>query len=354
MKPGYYKYDDLIFEYEPFYVGKGKGNRFLYHLNKVKNNCKFKKSYKFDIIQEILYNGYEPIILKMKELLSEDDSLSLEKDTIVKIGRIDMKSGPLANRNDGGKKPQDNYHHSNESKIKISNGGKNRLPDNRYTLISPYDELYSNVKLGEFCKLHKLDYQKIRKSSNIGKILPIAEKYKKLSKLETLNCVGWEVINTKIIKLEKQRSIKYKIISPDNECYIIYNNQVAENIISKLGLDFRTLSIYRNKGKINIRNINQCKKQESKNCQGWEFLDFKRDERKKEFESIREVSYVVRSPIGEEYLVKNLSSFCTDNNLSIRTFRTFMKKEVEKVEMCVRKNYSIETLNTIGWSILPL
>lgn len=30
-KPGEYKYDDIEFEYEPFYIGKGQGNRRIQH-----------------------------------------------------------------------------------------------------------------------------------------------------------------------------------------------------------------------------------------------------------------------------------------------------------------------------------
>lgn len=120
LKPGHYEYDDLSFDYEPFYVGKGKYDRYLYHLNKVKNNCKYKNSLKFSIIEENIKNGKDPIIIKIQDNLSEEESLHLEKLLIRKIGRLDLGKGPLTNLNDGGHKPQVNYRHSEETKIKLS------------------------------------------------------------------------------------------------------------------------------------------------------------------------------------------------------------------------------------------
>ena len=130
LSPGNYTYQNLHFDYEPFYVGKGKNKRYLYHLEKVKNKCKYKRSDKFEIIESIINSGSEPIIIKYDNL-SEDDALFLEKETIIKIGRFDLGKGPLSNRNDGGHKPQDNYHHDLESKRKISIASKNREAENR-------------------------------------------------------------------------------------------------------------------------------------------------------------------------------------------------------------------------------
>ena len=36
MKVGLYKYGDFEFLYEPFYIGKGKGNRDISHLTQAK------------------------------------------------------------------------------------------------------------------------------------------------------------------------------------------------------------------------------------------------------------------------------------------------------------------------------
>jgi len=55
-KPGKYKYGEYEFDYEPFYVGKGKGFRFKRHLTEYqlihdKNNLKVNKIRK--IIKDI-------------------------------------------------------------------------------------------------------------------------------------------------------------------------------------------------------------------------------------------------------------------------------------------------------------
>ena len=98
-KQGLYKFGDFQFDYEPFYIGKGKNNRCLYHLNekKVTNVLKTR------IIEKIrLETKNEPIVLIIKDNLSSNDAFALEKRIIKLIGRRDIKTGPLSNLTDGG------------------------------------------------------------------------------------------------------------------------------------------------------------------------------------------------------------------------------------------------------------
>jgi hypothetical protein len=270
LKPGIFKYGDFIFEYEPFYVGKGKDKRYLSHLNKVKNKNKYKKSDKFLIIEENISRNIEPDILIIFRSDDELSTLDKEKETIKSIGRLDLMRGPLTNKNDGGSKPQDNYKHTTETKNKISISSLNKESENRYSLISPDGNIFENVKLNNFCKENNLDYRKIRKSANKG-IINIRITSIKQSKLETLNCIGWSVINKKIFK-EKNKSIKYKLTSPDNEEIFIFSGDIIKNVCDKFNLDVRTLRYYKNKGIIEIKNKEQCS-EKSINCQGWQFID---------------------------------------------------------------------------------
>lgn len=95
-KIGNYIYDDLSFGYEPFYVGKGKRNR-CYNGIKDKHKC-----LKTTRIKSILDDGKSPIIIKIFTEITEDESFSLEIETIRKIGRINKNNGPLTNMTDGG------------------------------------------------------------------------------------------------------------------------------------------------------------------------------------------------------------------------------------------------------------
>lgn len=273
LRPGNFNYENFLFDYEPFYVGKGKDDRMYHHLNKVKNTCKYKSNSKFSIIEECIKNNTDPIIIKLFDNLTEDDSLIKENEIIKKIGRLDLNTGPLTNKNDGGLKPQDNYHHDDNAKMKISIGGKKRDPEKRYDLVSPDGILYTDVKLNIFCIDHNLDYQKIRKSSNKGKIKPIRVTSIKQSKPETINCVGWEVINKKVKKeIKINRHLKYKLISPNKVEYLIYSDEFIKDKCNELELDARTLRYYKNTGVISIKNTTQGNIK-SINCQGWQFID---------------------------------------------------------------------------------
>jgi hypothetical protein len=96
LKSGDFKYGNYQFDYEPFYVGKGKGKRKTNTLSEKKNL--FKKR----VIEKIKIFGYKPIRILVRENLSEYESFQLEKELIKLIGRIDIKTGCLCNFTDGG------------------------------------------------------------------------------------------------------------------------------------------------------------------------------------------------------------------------------------------------------------
>jgi len=94
-KVGDYNFEGLKFDFEPFYIGKGRGDRM--------NHSKYdKRTFKSNKIKSILDTGGEIIAFKIKENLSLHESLDIEKELIRRIGRRDLNSGPLTNLTDGG------------------------------------------------------------------------------------------------------------------------------------------------------------------------------------------------------------------------------------------------------------
>lgn len=97
-KKGSYNYDDLSFDYEPFYIGKGNGKR-------MEQSCDIKKTknlHKINTIKKIWQLGLEITAIKHKEGITEEEAFSIEKELVTKIGRRDRGIGPLTNLTDGG------------------------------------------------------------------------------------------------------------------------------------------------------------------------------------------------------------------------------------------------------------
>ncbi|AIW03365.1 hypothetical protein CPT_Mater208 [Bacillus phage Mater] len=108
-KPGNFVYDDLSFDYLPFYIGKGKASRMYFHLWGAKHGKVLGNPHKFNKINSILSEGLEPIILPVRTALTSNDALRLEKQLISRIGKVSDKRGPLTNVSDGGESnPMDN------------------------------------------------------------------------------------------------------------------------------------------------------------------------------------------------------------------------------------------------------
>ena len=101
-KPGEYIYGDLQFDYEPFYVGEGKGKRDTQHLRDLFRKGSKKTTYKDNKLKAILKENLTPIILHIADGLSQQEAWDLEIRKIAQIGRICTKEGPLTNLHEGG------------------------------------------------------------------------------------------------------------------------------------------------------------------------------------------------------------------------------------------------------------
>ncbi|QRE00242.1 hypothetical protein [Burkholderia phage BCSR5] len=102
-KPGKFKYGSLVFNHEPFYVGKGKRRRCTSHIRSAKKGkCLDGNRHKFNKIRSILRAGSEVIVQKSANTSTEERALAAEQRMIRAIGRSDLGEGPLTNLSDGG------------------------------------------------------------------------------------------------------------------------------------------------------------------------------------------------------------------------------------------------------------
>lgn len=78
----------------PFYVGKGKDNRVYFHLSE-KSRAKSDNERKFNKIQKIRKEGYEPEIKIVQYFENENDAYNYEEQLIKKYGRIRYDEGGI-------------------------------------------------------------------------------------------------------------------------------------------------------------------------------------------------------------------------------------------------------------------
>jgi hypothetical protein len=106
-KPGSFVYEVLgkriKFLHEPFYVGKGFGDRIEYHIAEArKNPSPTPKDHKGNKIKKLLRLGLEPILRKVSSDTIESVALVKEMLLINAIGRAVTGDGPLTNKSLGG------------------------------------------------------------------------------------------------------------------------------------------------------------------------------------------------------------------------------------------------------------
>jgi hypothetical protein len=92
-----------VFEYEPFYVGKGKGNRAWSH----KGNA-----HTTNRIKAIRRKGYDYQVVLKRVNLSEKLAIALERKLILRVGTRYSKAGPLTNWKEEGALIKNKSHHS--------------------------------------------------------------------------------------------------------------------------------------------------------------------------------------------------------------------------------------------------
>jgi len=93
-KEGIWYYKNIVFFYQPFYVGEGINNRIKCHFTPkaLSKNC-----LKSNIINKILEEGLEPIKKILFSGISKNEALEIESDIIKTFGTRYHKTGILSN-----------------------------------------------------------------------------------------------------------------------------------------------------------------------------------------------------------------------------------------------------------------
>lgn len=146
-KSNKYIYNEYKFNYEPFYVGKGK-NRRCYDIKKGRSKY-FKNK-----INKIKRFGYEPIIIKLYDNISEKKAFELETKLINKIGRKNNSTGPLLNIIDKNR-GINGYKHSKKilDKIKMNFFNIQKKFEEKHCILLTDESKYKNcyTKLDYIC-----------------------------------------------------------------------------------------------------------------------------------------------------------------------------------------------------------
>lgn len=102
-KSGKFDYENVGFLYEPFYIGKGQGDRYLRHLKSFRSKKnKYFKNKLLRIFSEFSKEDLKSYVLILRNGLLEPEAFNFERQLIKEIGRSDLNKGPLVNLTDGG------------------------------------------------------------------------------------------------------------------------------------------------------------------------------------------------------------------------------------------------------------
>lgn len=186
----YYVYLHInVNKQEPFYVGKGSGER-AYKKGKIRS--KFWLEY-------VNENGEYDIVI-LQDNLTEDEAFKVENYWICRIGRISNNNGPLINRGDGGR--------NNKG---VNKGINNPMYGKKFTL--EHRNNISNSLIGLFSG---------ENHPNFGKKLSL-ETRNKISISNTGNLISDETRNKMKVNNSGEGNPKFKNKNSDLPCYISYS-----------------------------------------------------------------------------------------------------------------------------------
>lgn len=187
-KPGKYKYSYWTFEFEPFYVGKGCGDRIK---STVKYDSHIGKSgtFKAKLIAKIRREGYSEIPCKiLRHNLSDIDAFALERKMICTIGRRNLDQGPLVNLSDGGEGERGAIRTRKTRKILAEKARQQNAS------MTPEKREAKSQKLREAAKKRKPSAECLRTSKISAYYAELSEKEKakiKAKRRETRIANGW-------------------------------------------------------------------------------------------------------------------------------------------------------------------
>jgi len=288
LKQGKFTYMEngfgIDFDYEPFYIGKGKDYRLFSHLYESFDLKNF--NYKVNTIRYIWKKEEEPIIYKIYDNLNEKNSHELEKVLIKIIGREDKNLGSLLNLTDGG---DGTANPSNETRKKLGNSTRGKT----------YEEIHGIEKAKELKKERSfsskgrirspettfLQSQSMKGKSSNKKGKTFEELYGKEKANELKENQRNSVINTFRNKTENEKQETIEKIKETKK------NRSLE----------KELEVHKNLSACRIGSKNPSAKK-----------------------------YIFINSVGEEFLIcGEFKKFCNDNNINLRKIRKVIKGEID-------------------------
>ena len=250
-KPGQFTYGDYTFDFEPFYIGKGKGYRYVSHLSEAKSKKKYNK--KLSHFHNTLFSiDLNPIIKILHYDLSEEESWTYEKLLISIIGRRDENKGLLTNKTNGGE---------GQSNRTAWNKGLTKYTDER--IMAYTNKIDPNVRMNNLKKAQKkaLEYFKNMSQDEKNKISERVTNYAKIHGAKFKGCKHKEsdklIMKEKWLESHKTLFKQYKLLKDGKlitidgiTCFCKQNNLVISmmyRVINGVQKEYKGYSLYQEK-----------------------------------------------------------------------------------------------------------